>query len=563
MASAGLSVQTSVAPLWSDPRTDAVVDIIERLSFAPDLQAVLDVVRTSVRRLIGADGVTFVLRDGDFCHYADEDAISPLWKGQRFPMRTCISGWAMLNRQTAVIEDIYQDPRIPHDAYRLTFVKSLMMVPVRPDDPIAAIGAYWAERHAASAEEIAILQTIARSTALALTNVQLVDSLRSALERTEAQAAELARANTAKTRFLASASHDLRQPVQSILLLASAVRPHVGESGQPHFRHLEQSLDVLKGLLDNLLDVSKIDAGLVTPDIRDVSLSQVFEWIDAAFRRAAEGKGLEWHVVPTSALVRTDPVLLTRILHNLAENAIRYTGEGRILIDSRRKNGRIRIDIHDTGQGIPSEFLEEIYAEFFQLGNPERDRSQGLGLGLTIVKKLADLLGHTIHVTSTVGDGSVFSIEIPESTIRSQPTQPPRPDAMDGGGRLMVLVEDDAIVRLALKAMLETWRFAVLAVESGEEAVEWLRTSAATPPAFVLADYRLRDNHLGTDAVRAIESWAGQRIPAVILTGEIGDACDRDAQTSGYPVLRKPIMPGQLQTAILQRIAEATLAGMP
>lgn len=563
MATAGLSAETSVAPLWNDSRTDAVVDIIERLSFAPDLQAVMDVVRTSVRRLIGADGVTFVLRDGDFCHYADEDAISPLWKGQRFPMQTCISGWAMLNRQTAVIEDIYQDPRIPHDAYRLTFVKSLMMVPVRPDDPIAAIGAYWADRHTASAEEIAILQAIARSTALALTNVQLVDSLRSALERTEAQAAELARANAAKTRFLASASHDLRQPVQSILLLASAVRPHVGEAGQPHFRHLEQSLDVLKGLLDNLLDVSKIDAGLVTPDIRDVSLSQVFEWIDAAFRRAAESKGLEWHVVPTSAVVRTDPVLLTRILHNLAENAIRYTGEGRILIDSRRKNGRIRIDIHDTGQGIPPEFLEEIYAEFFQLGNPERDRSQGLGLGLTIVKKLADLLNHPIHVTSAVGDGSVFSIEIPESTIRSQTSPSSRPGVMHGGGRLVVLIEDDAIVRLALKAMLETWRFEVLAVESGKEAVEWLDTRAAGPPAFVLADYRLRDNHLGTDAVRSIEVWAGQRIPAVILTGEIGEACDRDAQASGYPVLRKPIMPGQLQTAILQRIAEATLAGMP
>ncbi len=556
-----VSMQDNVAALYGDRRVTAVVDIIERLSFAGDLQGIMEIVRTSARQLTGADGVAFVLRESDQCYYADESAISPLWKGQRFPMQACVSGWAMLNGRTAVIPDIYKDPRVPHDAYRLTFVKSMVMVPVRPEDPVGAIGAYWATQHTASEEEVAILQAIARSTALALTNVQLLAFLREAAERAEAHATELKRTNAAKTQFLASASHDLRQPVQSILMLTGVIGPYIGEGGQPHYLQLQQSLGVLKGLLDSLLDVSKIDAGLVEPEVKEILLASVFDQIEAAFRQSTEAKGLEWHVVPSAAVIRTDPLLLLRVLHNLVENAVRYTDEGRILIDSRRKGDVIRIEVQDSGQGIPAEAQGEIFNEFYQVGNPERDRSQGLGMGLAIVKKLAELLEHEVGVTSRAGEGSTFWIEIPVAPGQHSPVALARPQTLDGTGRLIVLIEDDVIVRMALKALFEGWGFTVLAGESGEEAVEQLRSSGAAP-SIILADYRLRERRLGTDAIRYIEACLGRPVPALVLTGEIGGACDKDAAASGYPVLRKPVTPEQLQTAILQRIAEVNLGGV-
>ncbi|MBV9511879.1 MAG: GAF domain-containing protein, partial [Caulobacteraceae bacterium] len=158
---------TIEAPLFD------LVEVIEQLAGARTVEDVAAIVRTAARRISGADGVTFVLRDEDRCWYLDEEAISPLWKGQKFPIKACVSGWAMLNRQTAVIPDIYQDPRVPHDAYRPTFVRSMVMTPVRPDDPIAAIGAYWAEPGAPAPEVLARLQAVARATATAMANVQL------------------------------------------------------------------------------------------------------------------------------------------------------------------------------------------------------------------------------------------------------------------------------------------------------------------------------------------------------------------------------------------------------
>src|SRR5262245_52421234 len=169
-----------------------LVEVVQRLSLARDIPTVQDIVRRAARQLTGADGATFVLRDGDRCYYADEDAIAPLWKGQRFPMSMCISGWAMLHRQAAVIEDIYADDRIPHDAYRPTFVKSLVMVPIRTLDPIGAIGNYWAARHQPTVDEVQLLQALADTTAVAMENVRVFTELE---ERVRARTAELEAAN--------------------------------------------------------------------------------------------------------------------------------------------------------------------------------------------------------------------------------------------------------------------------------------------------------------------------------------------------------------------------------
>lgn len=201
----------------------SVEDLALELSMARGIDEVMAVIRTHARNIVGADGITFVLRDGDECFYADEDAISPLWKGQRFPISTCVSGWAMLNREMVVIEDIYADDRVPHAAYRATFVKSMVMTPVRRDDPVAAIGAYWRRRRRPTANELRTLRWIANSAAVALTNVALYESLKSAKDEAvrAREATVLAMASLAATRDNETANH-VKRTQQFIKILAEA-----------------------------------------------------------------------------------------------------------------------------------------------------------------------------------------------------------------------------------------------------------------------------------------------------------------------------------------------------
>jgi len=208
---------------------DSLEDFIFRMSMVRGLDEIMAIVRQSARKLVGADGVTFVLRDGDKCHYADEDAISPLWKGQRFPLETCISGWAMQHAEVVVIEDIYQDNRIPHAAYSPTFVKSLAMVPVRQEDPVGAIGAYWAKKERPSHESVRILQRIANSAAVAMTNVALINSLAAAKEEAARarDAMILAMASLAETRDHETGNH-IRRTQHYVRALAEALREHGG-----------------------------------------------------------------------------------------------------------------------------------------------------------------------------------------------------------------------------------------------------------------------------------------------------------------------------------------------
>ncbi|MDE1994916.1 MAG: HD domain-containing protein [Rhizobiaceae bacterium] len=207
--------------------TAEMEDLILNISMARGMDEIMAVVRHAARRLVGADGITFVLREDGLCHYADEDAISPLWKGQRFPIESCISGWAMLNREIAVIEDIYADSRIPHSAYRPTFVRSLVMVPVREDDPIGAIGAYWATQHAPSPESVDILRRIANSAAVGMTNVALINSLAAAQEEAvrAKEAIILAMASLAETRDNETGNH-IRRTQHYMRALAEAARGH-------------------------------------------------------------------------------------------------------------------------------------------------------------------------------------------------------------------------------------------------------------------------------------------------------------------------------------------------
>ncbi len=422
-------------PNCASRRPDTVDDLpalILRLSLARGIDEIMAQVRVGARLLSGADGVTFVLREGDTCFYADEDAISPLWKGQRFPAHTCISGWAMIHRRPVVIEDIYRDPRIPHDAYRLTFVKSLVMVPVREDDPVAAIGAYWATHHRATTAEVETLRTIANAAAVSMTNVALylsleraADEARRQAEEAERRARELAEAKAAvdratrqRSHFLAACSHDLRQPFQAMRLFHSILSDGVDGDSRQVVELLGQAMTHGEDLLRALLDVSIIDSGLQAPAVAPLAVGEMFARVTATFSAQAAAKGLRLIVMPSSARVASDPILLTRIIANLVANAIKYTSSGRVLVGARRHGDQVALEVWDQGIGIAPQHLDEVFDDFFQIGNPQRDKALGLGLGLGIVRRLAAALGHPVTVRSRPGAGSVFRVTVPAAGRR-------------------------------------------------------------------------------------------------------------------------------------------------
>lgn len=463
--------------------------LLVSLSQATSLGEATARVKAGVRRLLAADGVTIVLRDGDQCHYFDEDAIAPLWQGHRFPMSACISGWSMETEEVAVIEDIYADSRIPHSLYRPTFVKSLVMVPVRLPRPIAAIGVYWSFRHRPSIAEINVLQIIASAMAMALNgmgegndattlavemralrldlqsvksqmdqqfglidqNRLLSDDLhearagRSAAERRDIAAqrsqiaaqkrqanAELQRDDAYRRRdnaeaeivkverrqadqmaFLAAASHDLKQPIQALeLFLTVLAQRHPEDGDSKLIGNIQHILTNLGALVRSLMDVAKLEQGIVQPSLQTFSLNLVLEDIEAEIAPFARKCGVAVHFQPHNQDVRSDPVLLGRIVRNLVSNAIKYTpAGGTVEVFAEPMAGKTALHIRDTGVGIPAEKLETVFEPFRRLRHPMAD-GEGSGLGLAIVRRLADLLGHVVSVQSQSGVGSTFTVGI-------------------------------------------------------------------------------------------------------------------------------------------------------
>ena len=368
------------------------------------------------------------------------------------------------------------------------------------------------------------------------------------------QAKETAEAaDHAKGKFLAAASHDLRQPLQALLLFVDVLKPHVqGSQGANALMHLGRGLDALKELLDSLLDMSRLDAGVVQPNIETVPMVPLFDHIAASYRPVAAAKGLDLHVLSCNAAARTDRTLLTRMVRNLVENALRYTENGRIDIECRQAGGRLLIEVRDTGIGIPPDHLERIWEEFHQVGNPERDRNRGLGLGLAIVRRLSQLLNHPVDVQSKPGQGTSFVIALPLGRTIESPLSPAEA-ATTGHGRFAVVVDDDAIVLLGLETIFREWGYEVLVAGSAEKAVEALRRRGRRPD-LIVADYRLREGRFGTEAVAGIralfEGAGGPPVPGLILTGETGPECERDASAHGLGIIHKPVTPRQLSHAL-------------
>ena len=360
------------------------------------------------------------------------------------------------------------------------------------------------------------------------------------------------RADEAKSRFLAAASHDLRQPMQSLFLFASALHRYVqDDKGRAALEHLERGLDTLKSLLDSLLDMSRLDAGAVKPSIEDFQISPLLEHISAGYAPVAQGKGLAWRMASGSYHVRSDRVLLGRLIRNLVENAIRYTREGNVEIDCRVIGDRLRIEVRDTGIGIPPAHLNRIFEEFHQVDNAERDRNQGLGLGLAIVQRISHLLDLPVEVRSEPGRGSTFSVDVSlgETSASLEPPGTSGVSTEHRQERLALVIDDDAMVLMGLQTLLTEWGHDVLIAGSGGQAVEKLKTRNRRPDVIV-SDYRLRHGEVGTAAILAVRAWCGADVPGIIMTGETGSECQRDAAEHGFSVMHKPVTARQLSAAL-------------
>ena len=399
---------------------------VSDLSSAHDLPSVTAIVRVAARALTRADGVTFVLKEQDHCFYADEDAVSPLWKGRRFPLQTCISGWVMRHRTPVAIRDIYQDDRIPHDAYRPTFVKSLLMVPVRADDPVAAIGAYWGDEHEATGAEQATLEALARAASLALVNVRLWSDLTSALEREQQARLEAERARTVaetasqlKDQFLSTVSHELRTPLNVMQGWLWQLERGVPEPEryQAAISTLQRNTAMQVRLVEDLLDVSRAVSGRLTLDLQTVDVTWAVRGAVASLESDAMKKGLalSCDVEASLPLVRADAERVGQITRNLLSNAIKFTPSGgRIGVRVESTPTAVVMTVRDSGVGIPADFLPFAFDQFRQADARITRRFGGLGIGLTIVQELVALHGGAVTASSDgPNQGTTVRVEFP------------------------------------------------------------------------------------------------------------------------------------------------------
>lgn len=355
---------------------------------------------------------------------------------------------------------------------------------------------------------------------------------------------EAERANKANSAFLAAASHDLRQPVQALSLLTGALRRTARDARVLDMVESQQhSLDAMTNLLNSLLDISRLDAGAVQPDVEDFPVQRLIDRLSAEFSRQARQKSLTFNSCKCDALVRSDPNLLGEIVQNLVSNAIRYTDEGDVSLSCTKGDGYLRIGIKDTGIGIEADQIEQIFREFHQVKSNDREK-EGFGLGLAIVKRMAELLDHGVTVESVPGEGSTFSVAVPviersQATTKKDGTLPVEKNSTQASG-LIILVEDDEQVANAWALLLEAEGYRVAIAAAANEAAELLAGEEA-PPDLLISDFHLQDGSTGVEAVELIRRRFDRIIPAFIVTGDTSKLVQEARSIENCAIMNKPV----------------------
>jgi PAS domain S-box-containing protein len=513
------------------------------------LETVAQAMCRAARDLTGADGATFVVREGDEVVYVEEDAIAPLWKGERFPAGQCISGWAVERRAPVIVEDVFAEPRAPQEAYARTFVHAVAMVPILRSEPQAALGAYWSRPYRPSAHEMALLEALADAAAIALRNAALYAEAEAARRDAEA-------ASRAKDEFIAVVSHELRSPLSAIRMWTTLLRQR--EPSREQMQHglsvIERNVEAQVQLVSDLLDVSRILSGKLHVDLQATDIAAVVHAAIDAVRPAALAKNV--HIEePSDVVVHPvwgDPGRLQQVAWNVLSNAVKFTPPGgRVSVRIERKTSRfVRLVVSDTGEGIPPSMLPHIFERFRQADPTSTRQHGGLGLGLAIARHLVDLHGGRIDAESDGGgQGATFTVTLPVDA---------RPESMaalrhgaDGmavprdllGGMRVLVVDDDEDARHSLAAILQAHGADTTAAGSVAEA---LMLARRTPPDVVVSDIAMPQVD-GYALPKQLRLVLDRGVPAIALTA-FAAPTDRDrALVAGFRAhVPKPVNPETL-----------------
>jgi signal transduction histidine kinase/DNA-binding NarL/FixJ family response regulator len=360
---------------------------------------------------------------------------------------------------------------------------------------------------------------------------------------------QLEEANLAKSRFIAAASHDLRQPLHALNLFVTQLRTEKDPAEKNRLiARIDAAVAAMNDLFNALLDMSRLDAGVLVPYISEFPIDQLLRRIEMTFTDAAREKDLRLRVVANSAWILSDFILLERILLNLVSNAVRYTEVGGIVVGCRRRAGGLRIEVWDSGIGIPEDQQSSIFGEFYQLSTVKRDRRSGLGLGLAIVDRLCRLLDYPIELTSRPGRGSRFVISVPLTAPLPLAEQPLQESVNQAMGKTVVVIDDDTLVLDGMRGVLKSWGCRVVTATSEDTALAAL--SDERRPDIIISDYHLSDGKTGFDVIESIRRAFGAPIPAFLISGDTAPERLREARASGYYLLHKPVLPITLRSVV-------------
>jgi len=370
------------------------------------------------------------------------------------------------------------------------------------------------------------------------------------------------RANLSKSRFLAAASHGLRQPLQTLSLvrgiLAKRIKDKKDEEALKLVARLNETADALLGMLDTLLDINQLEAGSIRPEKIDFPINDLLERLRIEFAYHAQAHGLIWHVVPCRLSIWSDPRLLEQIIRNLLSNAMKHTERGKVLLGCRRRGDKLRIEVWDTGTGMPAEQLHAIFEEFYQLDNPAREHNRGFGLGLSIVQRLVNLLGHSVDVQSRPGKGSVFVVETrlggqqPGALPRRRRSITVQNTACHAA---ILVIEDDPSIREMLTLLFTSEGYRTAAAADGKQALALARGTIR--PDIVVAGYSLPNGMTGVQVVTGVRQALGRKIPAVILTGDISTDTLREITRRGCVQRDKPVKAEELTHLVQHLLVES------
>jgi signal transduction histidine kinase len=388
---------------------------------------------------------------------------------------------------------------------------------------------------------------------------RLQESYATLEHKVEERTRQLELANLAKSRFLATASHDLRQPLHALGLFVAQLHGRVRANERRRIvARIDAALSAMNELFNALLDISKLDAGVLTPSITEFPVAKLLDRVDTTFTGAAREKGLSLRVISSSAWVRSDFILLERIVFNLVSNAVRYTRIGGVVVGCRKRGVNLRIEVWDTGPGVPQDQQQSIFGEFYRLGAP----GAGLGLGLAIVDRLCRLLDHSVRLTSILGKGSCFSITVRRVAARPEIGESPAPDhpLMDASDRnLVVVIDDDPLVLEGMCGLFRSWGYHLLVAGADDEAIAGI-ADCDRPPALIVSDYHLSGGKTGIEVIEALRRTLSAEIPAFLVSGDTSPELLRQARASGYYLLHKPVDPMTLRAMVSYVLREQQVA---